>query len=88
MRCDQCGNEIRSGEDSLLTTVEVVDPTALRAVVMGPKTRSVPLALCERCAARRKTTLRWFLWALVLLICGMLVLSVVFWLTDLFTANQ
>jgi hypothetical protein len=72
MRCDQCGREIRSDEKSLSTTSEAEGaPIGTRAYpVRG--TRTVPLVLCEKCAARRDSSQKWFLWAFILMVGGMI----------------
>jgi hypothetical protein len=85
MRCDHCGREIPSGEKSEFTTFEVEGaPIGTRAYpVRG--TRTVPLLLCEACAARRQSTQRWILWTLMLTIGGVIVLGILIRLIDIFT---
>jgi hypothetical protein len=70
MQYNQCGCEISSCEDPLLTTVdEQVDTPGLA----GAKTRMYPLVLCPACAARRSAVERFFLWAFLLMIGGIVV---------------
>jgi hypothetical protein len=69
MRCDKCGREIHSGETSLLTTVEKPD----FSMVANPGyTRAVSLTLCEACTASRNSTQRLFIWAIALVVGGMI----------------
>ncbi len=70
MQCDQCGREIRSGEDSLSTTVEKLD---YRVSANPGVSRITPLTLCDSCAAQRRATQRWFFWALLLGACTLIV---------------
>lgn len=72
--CDQCGREIRSGEESLSTTTEAQGAPIGTRAYMGPDdTRTIPTVLCPTCAARRDSTQWSFLWAFLLLVGGMIV---------------
>ena len=71
MQCDQCGREIRSGEDSIPTTVERPNDQVTGAYPIR-STRTSSIMLCAECAAYRNGTLRWFLWAVLLVIVGMI----------------
>lgn len=66
MRCDECGREIRSDGGSLITIVD------FEAAGFDARSVSQPLALCSACAARRKATLRFFLWASLLMVGGLI----------------
>lgn len=72
MRCDRCGREIRSGEKSLSETVEVADPAAFSAAASKIRTVTMPLQLCAACAAKQSLTERWFLWAFLLTVGGLI----------------
>jgi hypothetical protein len=76
MRCDQCGLEILPGEKLLSTTADIEGaPIGTRAYpVRG--TRTIPLVLCATCAARRNSSQRWFLWAFLLMIGGMILAAI------------
>jgi hypothetical protein len=78
-RCDQCGRPILPHEDSRRTTFEVDDPREPRPAIMGPKTRSVALNLCAKCARDRDTTERWFLWGFVALVAGAALIACLAW---------
>jgi len=66
MRCDECGREILSGDDPLITIVD------FEAAGFDRRSISQPLVLCSACAARRQSTLRFFLWASMLLVGGLI----------------
>jgi hypothetical protein len=68
MHCDQCGCTFHAGEDSLVTTVAVQIGGAGEG---GARTEIRPLALCDRCAAGRRKTQRFFIWTFLLLVGGM-----------------
>jgi hypothetical protein len=79
MRCDKCGQEILSGQSSLPTTVEKPD----FSMVANPGyTRASSLTLCEECTASRNSTQRFFVWAMTLVVVGMIVGAI---LIQLFT---
>jgi hypothetical protein len=75
MRCDECGREIRSDEKSLSTTFDLEGAPIGTRAYLARGSRTIPLVLCEICAARRQATQRWFLGALVILIGGLIVAS-------------
>lgn len=75
MRCNQCGREIRSGEDLLMTTVD--DEQIHGESALGATTRMRPLVLCSACSARRSGTELRFLWMIVAIVAGLLLIGLV-----------
>ncbi len=75
MRCDRCGREIHSGEHGLFTTHDDEGGPLGTSAYPARRTYSSPLTLCEECAGRRDTTLKTFLWAVVLLVGGLIVVG-------------
>ena len=74
MKCDRCGEEIRSGEDPLFTTV---DEQMRGPGVTGAPTRVHYLWLCPACTRRRRATQR-FLWGTLLIAIGVgLVIAII-----------
>ncbi len=71
MRCELCGRRIHAGEHSLSTTIEEDGaPIGNRAYPIHG-TRTKPVVLCDVCAANRNSSYRWFLWAIPLMIGGL-----------------
>ena len=75
MRCDRCGREIHSGEHALCTTHDDEGGPLGTSAYPARRTQSIPLNLCEECAGQRDTTLKTFLWAVTILVGGLIVVA-------------
>jgi hypothetical protein len=72
MRCNRCGEEIKTGKDSMF---EVAYLPTFDAI--GPRDRPTILSLCGECANRRRATQKVFLWVFVLTVGAMTAAAIV-----------
>ena len=74
MLCDRCGCNIPPDEGPFFTTA---DEQIGCPGILGATTRTHPLMLCPRCAARRRGTEFWFLWMIFAIVAGFVLCGLV-----------
>jgi hypothetical protein len=76
MKCDLCGRDVGRKEFIDIRSDDSASDSSGTKTVLDAGTKTTKITMCASCAASRKKTERTFAWAIVVLLAGMIVASV------------